>query len=167
MFQKGQYIIYGSSGVCEVEDIGTMNMSGIPKGRLYYTLLPVYSNGSKIYTPVDNDKIVMRSVLSKEEAMERIEQIPEIEPLWVTDEKKRDESYKEAMKSCSFENLIKIIKTLYLRKQSRMAGGKKLATVDERYLKMAEDSLYGELAISLNMKKEEMEQFITEHVEET
>lgn len=71
------------------------------------------------------------------------------------------------MKTCSFENLIKIIKTLYLRRQSRLAGGKKLATIDERYLKMAEDGLYGELAISLDMKKEEMEAFITKQVEQT
>ncbi|MDD7403541.1 MAG: CarD family transcriptional regulator [Butyribacter sp.] len=167
MFQVGDYIVYGSSGVCEVKNVGTMDMSGIAKGRLYYTLLPVYSNGSTIYTPVDNEKIVMRKILTKEEAMERIRQIPEIEPLWIADEKKREESYKEAMKTCSFENLIKIIKTLYLRRQSRLAGGKKLATIDERYLKMAEDGLYGELAISLDMKKEEMEAFITKQVEQT
>lgn len=165
MFQKGDNIVYGSSGVCEVVDIGTMNMTGAKKGRLYYTLLPVYSNGSRIYTPVDNDKIVMRSILTREEALEKIDSIPEIEPLWIVDEKKREESYKEAVKTCSFENLIKIIKTLYLRRQSRLAGGKKLAAIDERYLKMAEESLYGELAISLDMPKEEMEQFITNHVE--
>lgn len=165
MFQKGEYIIYGNSGVCRVEDIGTMDMSGIKKGRLYYTLLPVYSNGSKIYTPVDNEKITMRRVLSKDEVLELLNQIPKIEPLWITDEKKREESYKEALKSCTFEDQIKIIKTLYLRQQSRLEGGKRLATIDERYLKMAEDSLYGELAISLNMKKEDMEEFITRHVE--
>ena len=165
MFQRGDYIIYGTSGVCIVDEIGTMDMSGTKEGKLYYTLSPVYSNGSKIYTPVDNKKVVMRLVLSREEAMERIHQIPQIEPLWVEDEKKREECYKEALKSGSFENLIKIIKTLYLRRQSRIAVGKKMASVDERYLKMAEDSLYGELAVSLQLKKEEMEQFIMEHVE--
>lgn len=145
MFQKGDYIVYGSSGVCEVEEIGPMNMSGIAKEKLYYTLSPVYSSGSRIYTPIDNDKIAMRNILSREEALELIDNIPQIEPLWVNDEKKREELYSQKMKTCSFVEWIKIIKTLYLRRKSRIEGGKKLASVDERYLKMAEDSLYGEL----------------------
>lgn len=164
MFQKGDYIVYGNSGVCEVEEIGPMNMSGIAKGKLYYTLLPVYSSGSRIYTPIDNQKIAMRNILSKQEALELIDNIPQIEPLWVNDEKKREELYSQTMKTCSFVEWIKIIKTLYLRRKSRIEGGKKLASVDERYLKMAEDSLYGELAIALEMKKEEVEPFITNHI---
>ena len=28
MFRKGEFVIYGNSGVCEVVDIGTMDMSG-------------------------------------------------------------------------------------------------------------------------------------------
>lgn len=164
MFQKGDYIVYGSSGVCEVEEIGPMDITGITKGRLYYTLTPVYSNGSRIYTPVDNDKIVMRSIVTGEEAMALIEQIPEIEPLWVNDEKKREELYRQRMKTCSFVEWIKIIKTLYLRRKSRIDNGKKLASVDERYLKMAEDSLYGELALALGMDREEVGPFIHDHI---
>lgn len=166
MFQKGDYIVYGSSGVCEVEEIGPMDITGITKGKLYYTLSPFYSNGSRIYTPVDNDKIVMRSILSKEEAMELIEQIPEIEPLWVNDEKKREELYQQRIKTCSAVEWVKIIKTLFLRRKSRLDNGKQLASVDERYLKIAEDSLYGELAIVLGMKKEEVEPFIYDHISE-
>ena len=164
MFQKGDYIVYGSSGVCKVEEIGPMDLTGSTKGKLYYTLSPVYSNKSRIYTPVDNAKIVMRSVLSKEEAMVLIEKIPEIEPLWVNDEKKREELYQQRIKTCSFVEWIKIIKTLYLRRKSRMDNGKKLASVDERYLKIAEDSLYGELAIALGMEREEVEPFICDHI---
>ena len=29
MFDKGEYIIYGNSGVCQVEDVTTMNMEGV------------------------------------------------------------------------------------------------------------------------------------------
>ena len=47
-----------------------------------------------------------------------------------------------------------------------MEGGKKLASVDERYLKMAEDSLYGELAVALDIEKDEVEKFIASHIEE-
>lgn len=166
MFRKGEYIIYGTSGACEVVDISMMNMSGAAKGKLYYTLLPVYSNGSRIYTPVDNEKIAMRNILTKEEALAFVSQIPDIEPLWVSDEKKREEIYSQAIKTCSHIEWTKIIKTLYLRQKSRLEGGKKLASVDERYLKMAEDNLYGELALALGIEKEEVEKFIIGHIEE-
>ena len=165
MFQKGEYVVYGNSGICEVVDIGVMNIPGAAKGKIYYTLLPVYSNGSRIYTPVDNDKIAMRRALSKEEALAFVEQIPEIQPLWVSDEKKREEIYSQEMKTCNHIEWTKIIKTLYLRQKSRLEGGRKLASVDERYLKMAEDSLYGELAVALDIEKSDVEKFISSHIE--
>ena len=70
------------------------------------------------------------------------------------------------MKTCNYIEWTKIIKTLYLRRQSRLEGGKKLASVDERYLKMAEDSLYGELAVALDIEKGDVEKFITSHIED-
>lgn len=167
MFEKGEFIIYGSSGVCQVEEIGPMEMSGAKEGKLYYTLLPVYTNGSKIFTPVDNTKIVMRKIMTKQEAKDAVIEIPEIEPLWIEDEKKREELYKETLHACTFEGYIKVIKTLFLRQQSRIENGKRLATIDERYLKMAEDSLYGELAVSLAMDKEDVVDYITEQIEGT
>ena len=96
MYLVGEYIVYGTSGVCKVEAIGPMEISGVNKDKLYYTLAPLYSKGSKVFTPVDNDKVVMRPVLTKEEARELIEQIPTIELLWVADEKRREDIYKAA-----------------------------------------------------------------------
>ena len=34
MFQKGDYIIYGGSGVCLVEEVGPMDMAGTVRGKL-------------------------------------------------------------------------------------------------------------------------------------
>lgn len=42
MYQKGQYIIYGIRGVCEVMDIIKIDRPDGPKGRLYYVLRPYY-----------------------------------------------------------------------------------------------------------------------------
>ena len=167
MFEKGEFIIYGSSGVCQIDEIGPMEMSGAKEGKLYYTLLPVYTNGSKIFTPVDNTKIVMRKIMTKQEAMDAVIEIPDIKPLWIEDAKKREELNKETSHACTFEGYIKVIKTLFLRQQSRMENGKRLATIDERYLKMAEDSLYGELAVSLGMDKEDVVDYITERIKGT
>lgn len=68
MFEKGEYIIYGSNGVCEVQDY--MNAAGEGDNRIYYVLAPMRSKGSTIFSPVDNQKVFMRKVMTKEEARE-------------------------------------------------------------------------------------------------
>lgn len=165
MFKKGEYIVYGTVGVCEVADVTTLNMDGAKKDRLYYVLCPRSDKGSKLFTPVDNTKINMRPVLTKDEAGILIDEIPEIEELWVANDKMREDRYKEAMKSGSCRELIKIIKTLYLRKKDRIAQGKKTTAMDERYLKIAEDNLYSELSIPLGVPKEKMVDYISSRID--
>lgn len=168
MFLAGEYIIYGTTGVCKVEAVGPMKMSGMKNSeKLYYTLAPLSSKGSKVFTPVDNDKVIMRAVLTKEEAQQLVDEIPTIELLWVADEKRREDIYKTALKTCDPREWIKIIKTLYLRKMSRIAEGKKVTVSDGKYLHIAEERLYEELSHSLEMGKEEVLEYITSHVEKS
>lgn len=164
MFEKGEYIIYGVSGVCQVEDVTTMEMEGVPRDRLYYVLAPVSQKGGKIFTPVDNEKTPMRRVLTREEATGLIDRIPEIEELWISSEKLRENKYKECMRSGDCREWIRIIKTLYLRNQERSAQGKKVTATDEKYLHMAEECLYSELEIPLEIPKNQVEQYIVERL---
>ena len=111
MFEIGDFIVYGNTGVCEVKDITTIRMKDVPEDRLYYLLSPLHRKESKIFTPVNSGKTVMRAVLTREEADALIDDIPGIEELWVGNDKLREEMYKETMKSCSCRDWIKIIKT--------------------------------------------------------
>ena len=79
MYEVGDLIVYGRTGICEVTEITTLKMDGVPKDKLYYILRPVREKRGKVFTPVDNEKIVMRKVISKEEAEELIREIPQIE----------------------------------------------------------------------------------------
>ena len=67
MYKKGEYVIYGSSGVCRVGDVTTLNLENIPKDRAYYVLFPMNNKGT-IYVPVDVASTKMRRVLTKEAA---------------------------------------------------------------------------------------------------
>lgn len=164
MFEAGDYIVYGNNGVCRVEKVGTIELSDTPKDKMYYTLCPYYLKGRTIFTPVDNEKVIMRRILTKEEAIELIDDIKNIDLFWISDEKRREMEYKEALKKCDCREAVKIIKTIYLRKKSRIAEGKKLTTGDEKYFHMAEESLYGEMAISLGMNKDEVKEYVIERV---
>ena len=79
---------------------------------------------------------------------------------------KLEETYKNAIRSCDARELVKIIKTIYLRKKERVAEGKKMTYSDEKYYRLAEGNLYGEVAVSLSMTKEEAKEFVERKVEE-
>lgn len=164
MFQVNNYVVYGGDGVCRILGVGIPDTSMFGKKKQYYKLEPVYGNASTIYTPVDNDKVIIRKVISKEEANELINDISSIETLTFDNDKMLKEKYKEAMHTCDCKELIKVIKTSYSRKEERLAEGKKNATMDDKYLKMAEEYLFGELSISLNIPKEKVEDLIVNQV---
>ncbi|MBO5158190.1 MAG: CarD family transcriptional regulator [Lachnospiraceae bacterium] len=166
MFQVNDVVIYGHHGVCEITNVGTLKMPMADQEKLYYTLRPVYHKESSVYAPVENRKIVMRSVITKEEAENLIQNIPRIETVWIVNEKAREVQFKEAMQTCDCEELVKIIKTLYLRKQQRLESGKKVTVVDEKYFRQAEDKLYEELAYALGMEKKQVGTYISQHMEE-
>ena len=46
-----------------------------------------------------------------------------------------------------------------------MAQGKKVTSTDERYFKLAEDSLYSELGFAMDMDKEDVSDFIKERID--
>lgn len=164
MFKIGEYVVYGMNGVCRVEEIGSMSLSGIDSNKVYYTLLPLYTKGSRVFTPVDNQKVVMRPVISKQDACNLIDEMKKVEQIEVADDKHRELAYKEALKSCDCRELIRIINTVVKRKEERLAQGKKMSACDERYLKQAQDSLYGEFAVSLKMEKDEVEDYIEHRI---
>lgn len=166
MFQVGEYIVYGSTGVCEVEKVGTIDIPGMSPDRIYYTLRPCYEKKSTIFTPVDNVKVVMRAVIEKEEALAIIDSMQQIGMLIVTDEKKREAEYKECFMKCDCRELVKMMNTIWERRQQRLAQGKKVTAKDDRYYHMAEENLFGELAIALGIEKNKVKDFIKERLEQ-
>lgn len=165
MFEKGDYVVYGSKGVCLIQDIAPVDIPGVDKNRLYYIMCPVKDGHGTVYLPTDSTKAVIRRVMSEQEARQLLNDIPQIEQLWVSDDKRREDSYKEAMRSCSSRAWVSIIKALYLRKGERLAAGKKITALDERYLKAAEQELCGELSVALGVSREDMASYIHDHIE--
>jgi len=165
VFNKGEYVVSGNKGVCSVEDVTTLDILGVDKKREYYILKPIYMAGSTVYIPVDAAEESMRRVLSRQEADELISGISNIPLITITNDKLLEQEYRGCMKSNNCKEWIKIIKTIYLRKQKRLEAGRKVTAVDAKYFRMAEDNLYGELAISLGMTRGDVEHYITEEME--
>lgn len=165
MFKKGEYVVSGNRGVCVVEDITTLDISGVDREREYYILKPVYVAGSTVYVPVDTADSTLRRVLSREEADRLIQEIPEIPLITISNDKLLEQEYRGCMRTNDCTEWIRIIKTIYLRKQKRLEAGRKVTAVDAKYYRLAEDNLYGELAVSLQMSRCEVESYITREIE--
>ena len=64
MFEVNEKVVYGVVGVCEIEQIGRPPIKGIDKD--YYFLQPVYDTKGIIYSPVENNKVMIRSIIGKD-----------------------------------------------------------------------------------------------------
>ncbi|MBP1754882.1 MAG: hypothetical protein H6Q59_1280 [Firmicutes bacterium] len=166
MFQINDNIIYGEYGVCKVADIATPPITGIDKNCKYYILHPMRTGGHTIYTPIDNLKVAMRNILTREEALRLVNRISSIDFLWIANDKLREEYYKKSLRSNDIVEWVKIIKTLHLRKEERKAEGKSVSATDEKYLKIAEMCLYDELSIALGIPEDEIKEYVLKKNEE-
>lgn len=164
MYNVGQYVVCGNKGVCTVQDITTLDIAGVDKAKLYYILKPEYITASTVYVPVDHDDS-LREVLSREQAEQLVREIPEILPLQILNEKLAEQEYRSCMRTNDSRQWIRVIKTIYDRKQKRLQAGRKETAVDGRYFKLAEDSLYGELAVALGMERSQVCAYITDKLQ--
>lgn len=165
MFKIGDQVVHYKEGVCEVTNIGRLDIRCSDREKEYYTLKPLYNAGGTLYMPVNGEERQLRKVISPNEAKELIDDMPNIDVLNVSDEKRREVMYKEALFNNQCRSWVSLMKTSYIRKQERIAVGKKVINVDDRYLNSAEKFLYGELSVALDMPKEKVREYIAEKME--
>ena len=153
MFKIGDYVIYRRD-LCIIKDI---------IDNKYYKLSIVDDDSLTIKVPIDNRFGFLRYPISSEEANQIIKSIPSINII-KTNEKLLENTYKELMRTNKHEDLIKIIKTTYLRNKEREDNGKKIGDKDQTYFKQAEKYLYNELSYVLNMSYQECKDYIIDCV---
>ena len=157
MFEKGELVYYGTAGVCKITDICTSPFGG-NDGRMYYVLAPNdFDNGTLIYAPTEGGNVLLRAVITQEEAENLLASIPTLAPLNVTNEKHRREEYRNTLKGGTPFALAVLIKTIYLRRAALVNTKKRLSETDTEFDKMARRALLGELSASLGITGAEAE----------
>lgn len=160
MFKVSQKVSYGPQGVFEISEIADKNLTG--KTQKYYILRSVKGNGSVVYVPVDNEKLVarMRPVLSSQEVYDLIKDMPEEEFDWIESDEERKSVFRNIIAECEPKRLAYLIKSVYLHQRELFLQGKKLYSSDERYFKEAERILYDEFSIVLDIAPDLVPRFI-------
>lgn len=158
MYKVNDYLVYGKD-VCKVEAIEEKKFNN----ETYYLLRPIKNKDLKISAPITDKAKKIRPLISKEEIDLLITKIPLIEPITIED-KFIELEYKRLINSGTHEDLIRIIKTTYLRNKERIEKNKKVAEKDKNYFELAEEYLYHELSITLEKSFEETKDYIVNQV---
>lgn len=155
MYKIGDYVVYRKN-VCIIKNI----KKNVSSGDLIYVMNPIDDESLTINIPVKNEINLLRNIISKEEAISIINNIYNIDTLENIDDRLLENKYKELLNLGSHEDLVKIIKTTYLRNEYRLKNNKKVNERDNKYFNLAEKYLYNELSVALNMSIEQIKEYI-------
>lgn len=167
MFKVGDLVLYGCNGVCKINDITAIEFDKSSKKRLYYVLKPVYQECT-ISTPVEHNQIPMRPIITLEEAEHIISKIPHVKAEMYHSSVLREltEHYDVFMNTYECKELMELCMSIYNKRQILQEENKKQGATDERYLKQAEDLLFGELAIVFGVQPSEVPALISNRLQE-
>ena len=136
MFQPGDMVVYGTTGVCRVEEITQPNMSGVDRSKPYYLLKPLFQDGV-IYTPVENGKVSIRPVISAKEAEALIDLIPgmQAEACRAPTLQALAQHYQAVVRSHDCRDLIELMMSIYAKRCQAEAQNRRLGMVDDSVYK--------------------------------
>lgn len=165
MFQIGDFIMYGDTGVCKITGIQKMNLASKQNPALYYTLTPVYQT-CVIHTPVENPKVFMRPTISREMANCVIDEIPNAKVNTYHSKSVNDltQHYQTSFVSHECEALVALTVSIFAKKQELEKVGRKPGAIDEKFMKRAEEMLFGEFAVALGISKDDVPAYIADRI---
>ncbi|MDL2327651.1 CarD family transcriptional regulator [Ruminococcaceae bacterium OttesenSCG-928-A11] len=159
MFSVGDKVVYGNMGVCSVTDICVPDMPGA--ARECYVLVPHYVANSKVYAPVENNPVVMRHLLTPDQAETLIDSLPQVPMFPLSGEKQAMyETFRGAIKSADCTLLARLIKTLHQKKQNTLEQKRVVPSAEKEFFDTAERMLYGEIAVAMGMALDEVPEYI-------
>ena len=127
----------------------------------YYVLEPISDKTLKIQVPINSS--LLRDLITKEQIDKILREIPTIKEIDSSD-RLIENAYKELLKSGTYEDLVKVIKTTYLRNEKRKNNNKKISDKDNYYFNQAENYLYAEFSIVLGLSYEDTKKYVIDMI---
>lgn len=147
-------------GVCQVNEISKTDFSN--NDKLYYYLTPKFEPNRTICIPVDTDKVMMRDIMTKEEAESFVMSWPDVKCKKYASDRERPQIYKQILQSGSCLELAAMIKEISHMEISRKGKGRLLTIREKDGVKAARKLLFGELAAALDIFPDAVPDYIHE-----
>ena len=164
MYQIGDLVVYGSTGVCRVD--GFSNPDG-NSDKLYYRLSPFYQSGV-VHIPASMEQTALRQIMTADAAKELLSQISAI-PVEIFRERtiqQLSQRYQAILRSGDSLQLLSLILSVQEKRRQAEAQKRRLGMVDERYGRQAEKILFGELAVALDISMDDVSRLISDRLTE-
>ncbi|MGN0555881.1 MAG: CarD family transcriptional regulator [Candidatus Fimenecus sp.] len=165
MYAVNDTVMYGQSGICKITEICDRKFGR--ETLKYYVLRPVYGDNTVIYCPVDSDKVHIRKLLSADEVVALIREMPAQQGDWIENDNLRKEAQTEILRRGDHKELIALIKTLYRKRTETENSGRRFHRADAEAMAQAEKILYQEFAQVLDIAPDEVVPFIIGTIEKT
>lgn len=162
MFNVGDLVIYDSHGICHIDNIRNKTLIDVTKP--YYELHPLDDPSLKISTPVDRAKVVMKSIIERDEAEALIGIFKQPGMRWMDNNNQRATKFNAIIKTGDRLEIAKIANTLMRRKHILDMNNKTLSKRDRDILDHIRDILFIEMAIALDITNEALEDTIKQTV---
>lgn len=151
MYSVGEFVVHPGQGVCKVEDV-------VDEPTAVYTLLPIgQRHPMRISFPVAFEH-KLRPVLSRDEAVDLIDQYPtmQVDEFTGRSNALEEEHFKREIREGTCRDSVRIVKTFRLRIAQTRARNRKPPVVYERILKQASERSLEELSVALEMSRDDV-----------
>lgn len=164
MYQVGDWVVYGIHGVCRI--IGTEKQLVSRKRSQFLVLEPLTQSESRFYVPTENPAALakLKPVLSSTELDALLTSEEAQQDIWIEEENRRKQYYRELIGSGDRISLMKMIATLYRYKAAQAAAGRKFHQSDENFLRDAEKQLSSEIALAMTLSPQEARDYLRQQL---
>lgn len=161
-YSVGDTVVYGGSGVCEISEIKDVSF-GRERPQKYYILKPLFVNQAMVvYVPMKNENLVakMQPIISRDEAIDLIKDINNMNIDWIEDRNLRKDTYNDILSSGERKDIIAVIRVINSRRKILEEDGKTLNMQDEKILYEAQKRMDAEFAVALDIGIEDVYEYI-------
>lgn len=165
MYKANDTVLHSSYGICKISEISRKVING--DSIECYMVKPVFDNHCSFLIATNNQKATqkMQRVLSRKEVDDLIQSMSTESTIWIENAPLRKKRYEEILDGGDRLELVRLIKTLYLRQQDQKEKGKKLHATDERHLQMAEKMLHDEISHVLHIQRDHVLAYLLDRIQ--
>ena len=169
-YEVGQYVVYGTNGICIIDSIERMSFTAGAPGEIYYVLRQHKNPSNKYFVPMKNEEILskLREPMCREDIEDILMGLSDEDVKWINDRRQRGEYFREILHDGVSGRLLSMIICIYEKKRELAKNGKKLSVTDQTTLKSAEKLVEEEFAWALEMDPNDIPAFIRRrlHIQE-
>ncbi len=168
-YNKGDFVVYGTNGICRIDDVQKMTFPMETEEHTYYVLKPIGSKASTLFVPDHKEELVskMRYVLKKEEIDAVLSGTKGREIEWISEKNARNNYFRQILKEGKPEDFLSLIRCIFAKKTELAEKGKKLTSADDAVLSSAEKLVREEFAYTLGISEDAVTEYIRVKFEES